>query len=300
MRTLIKLVMALVAVCLVLAGIFLVPAHLQVRDVVPPLPDDAELRALLSIENGPVSVRYVNTSTQQLPTGRLGHVVFLIQWADGNVFMLDAGMDRANAIEFGKLLETALGADEAVPHGNIAELVGDEIRNVVGVGFTHLHIDHTQGIEPFCEARGPGARVYQTHWQRDLHNFNTEQGAAIVAQSCLEAGTLDGEGIYTIEGFPGLGIVGLGGHTPGSTLFAVADKGRLWLFAGDTTNTKANLLSNTGKGFVYSYLLVPENTTRTEELRRWFARLDAEPDMTVIVSHDIGDTEASGMLPFVR
>ena len=49
----------------------------------------------------------------------------------------------------------------------------------------------------------------------------------------------------------------IGGHTPGSTLFAVADGGRLLLFTGDITNSKADILENRGKGFVYSYLLVP-------------------------------------------
>ncbi len=301
MRWVLKIAMGLVLLLLLVAGAFLLPAHLQVRGVAPPLPSDAQLRALLASENGPVSVRFVNTSTQKLPEGRrLGHAVFLIEWANGNLFMIDAGMDRAQALEFGRLMETALGAEEAVPLGSIAELLGDDIKRVVGVGFTHLHIDHTQGVIPFCEARGSGARVYQTSWQAELHNFNTEEGASIVAQSCLVAGELNGAGVLTIDGMPGLGIVGLGGHTPGSTLFAIAAKNRLWLISGDTTNTKAELLSNTGKGFAYSYLLVPENTARTQALRLWFARLDANDDMTVVVPHDIGDIETSGMSEFVR
>jgi len=300
LRTLLKIAMGVALLIVLAAGVFLLPAHIQVRGVAPLLPDDAQLRALLSEENGPVSVRYINTSTQQLPVGRLGHTVFLIEWGNGNLFMIDAGMDRASALEFGQLMETALGAEEAVPHGNIAELLGDDIERVAGVGFTHLHIDHTQGLVPFCEVRGSGARVYQAFWQAELHNFNTEEGAAIVAESCLAAGRLDGAGISTIGGMPGLGIVGLGGHTPGSTLFAIAVGDRLWLISGDTTNTKAELLSNSGKGFLYSYLLVPENTERTEELRLWFAGLDANEDMTVVVPHDIGDIETSGMQEFVR
>lgn len=296
---LLKISMGVVLLVLLAVCVFLLPPHIQVRRVAPPLPSDTQLRALSSSENGPVRVRYINTSTQQLPDGRrLGHAVFLVEWANGRLFMIDAGMDRTNALEFGRLMEIALGAEIAVPHGNIAELLGDDIERVVGVGFTHLHIDHTQGLVPFCEARGSGARLYQTFWQAELHNFNTEEGAAILAESCLAAGELDGDGVSTIEGMPGLGIVGLGGHTPGSTLFAIATDDRLWLVSGDTTNTKAELLSNTGKGFLYSYLLVPENTERTEELRLWFARLDANDDMTVVVPHDIGDIETSGMQAF--
>jgi glyoxylase-like metal-dependent hydrolase (beta-lactamase superfamily II) len=280
---------------LLLVAFTLVPAHVQVRGVEPPLPSEAQLRSLLSVENGPVSVRYINTSTQKLPQGKLGHTVFLVEWADGKLFMIDAGMDRAGAADFSGVLESALGAEPAVFHGTAAELLGDDIQRVVGVAFTHLHIDHTQGMLRFCEARGPGASLYQTSWQATLHNFNTDEGAAIVADSCLQRGDLSGEGIMTVEGLPGLGIVGLGGHTPGSTLFAVAAGDRLWLFSGDTTNSKADLLSNTGKGFVYSYLLVPENTARTRALRVWFAGLGAKDDISLVVSHDISDIETSGM-----
>ncbi len=300
MRLFLKIATVLVAIVLLLVAFFLVPPHLQVRDVEPPLPDDTQLRALLSVENGPVSIRYVNTSTQKLPVGKLGHAVFLVEWADGSLFMIDAGMDRDVALDFGKLMETALGAEPAASHGTIAELLGDDTQRVSGVAFTHLHIDHAQGVLAFCEARGPGASLYQTSWQAELHNFNTEEGAAIVAESCLGSGKLGGDEILTSEDFPGLGIVGLGGHTPGSTLFAIATDDKLWLLSGDTTNTKADLLSNTGKGFLYSYLLVPENTDRTEVLRLWLAGLDANDDMSLVVSHDLADIEASGMARYQR
>ncbi len=300
MRLFMKVVMGLVLLVLLGAAFFLVPPHLQVRAVEPTLPDEAQLRALMSIENVPSGVRYLNISTQKMPDGKLGHTVFLVEWANGNLFMIDAGMDRVTAIEFGRLLESALGAEEAVSHGTIAELLGDDTQRVAGVAFTHLHIDHTQGVVPFCEARGPGATVYQTSWQVELHNFNTEEGAAIVAESCLRPVELRGEGILTLRDFPGLGIVGLGGHTPGSTLFAIAGPDRLWLLSGDTTNTKADLIRNTGKGFLYSYILVPEHTARTEALRLWLARLDANDDMTVVVSHDLADIEAGRMTEYSR
>jgi glyoxylase-like metal-dependent hydrolase (beta-lactamase superfamily II) len=294
-RSVAKAAVALVGLLLVAAIAFLVPPHLQVRGVEPDLPSEAALRALLSVDDGPSSVRYVATSEQALPRGRLGHTTILVEWANGKLFMIDAGMDRAAAAEFGELMETALGAGPAVSHGNIAELLGDDARRVSGVAFTHLHIDHVQGLNSLCEARGAGASVYQTSWQAELHNFNTEEGAEIVEDSCLEAGTLSGASVMTIEGFPGLGVVALGGHTPGSTLFAIADNDRLWLLSGDTTNTLTDLLTNTGKGFLYSSLLVPENTARTAALRGWLAGLDSNEDMTVVVSHDLDALEAFPM-----
>jgi glyoxylase-like metal-dependent hydrolase (beta-lactamase superfamily II) len=104
----------------------------------------------------------------------------------------------------------------------------------------------------------------------------------------------------TIDQFPGLGVVALGGHTPGSTLFAVASQGKLWLFSGDTTNSKADLLDDRGKNFVYSTFLVPENTDRTAALRAWLRDLDAKPDIEVIVSHDLDALEASDLEPYAR
>jgi glyoxylase-like metal-dependent hydrolase (beta-lactamase superfamily II) len=285
---------------LILAAIALVPPHLQIRSVEPSLPDVAGLRALLSVENGPVGIRYVNTSSQALGQGELGHTVFLVEWANGNLFMVDAGMDRKTAVEFGRLMESVLGAEEAVSHGTIAELLGEDTMRVMAVGYTHLHIDHAQGTVPFCAARGSGASVFQTSWQADLHNFNTEESAAIVAESCLEPGTLGEGAVMDVDGFPGIGLVALGGHTPGSTLFAVAVGDRLWLLSGDISNSKADLLNDTGKGFLYSYLIVPEHTGRSELLRPWLAALDAEADTTVIVSHDLPDIAASGMAEYNR
>jgi glyoxylase-like metal-dependent hydrolase (beta-lactamase superfamily II) len=92
----------------------------------------------------------------------------------------------------------------------------------------------------------------------------------------------------------------LGGHTPGSTLFAIAVAGRLWILSGDIANSKADLLSDTGKGFLYSYLLVPENTTRTERLRGWLTGLDSKANMTVLVSHDLPDIRDSGLPEYKR
>jgi glyoxylase-like metal-dependent hydrolase (beta-lactamase superfamily II) len=250
---------------------------------------------LLNGADAPVSIHVINTSSQRTTVGLLAHTVVIVEWANGNLFMIDSRMDGPAAVEFGELMETALGADPAVSHGTIAELLGDRVRRVKGVGFTHLHIDHTRGIESFCAARGAGARVYQLEPQRSLHNFNTEEGAGLVSDSCLTEGVVSGQGLAQIAAFPGLGMAALGGHTPGSTLFAVAVSGELWLFSGDTTNTKADLMSNTGKGFLYSYLLVPENTDRTQQLRRWLAALDAEADMEVVVSHDLIAAEASGL-----
>ncbi len=294
-----RLALKILGVILILGILFLafllVPAHLQVRSVEPGLPSEADLRSLLSETGGPTRLRYITTSSQKMPVGELGHVTFVAEWANGNLFMIDAGMDAETARSFGELIQTMSGGGEVVSRGSIDELLGAETQRVMGVAFTHLHIDHTQGTIPFCVARGEGAKLYQTHWQADLHNFNTTESAALLAESCLAPGTMTGDVIQRIEGFPGLGIVALGGHTPGSTLFAIAVEGRLWLLSGDISNSKADLTANKGKGILYSYFFVPEHVARNEQLRLWLADLDARGDITVLVSHDLLDIQASGL-----
>lgn len=295
MRWLLALVLGLVVLVPVAAAIVLGPAHLQIRRIAPPLPDAAALRALARQDDGPVSIRALESSSQPMAGRTLGHTIFLVEWADGRIFMIDAGMDREASVEFGELMRTLQDAGAVRFGGTAADFLGEDVGRVAGVGFTHLHVDHVQGIETFCEARGEGARVYRTRWQAAEHNLHTEDQAAMVARSCLAPTTLEGGTILTTDDFPGLGIVGLGGHTPGSTLFVVPVDGTFWLISGDVSNVKANLVGNVGKGFVYSWLIVPEDTARTGELRRWLGALDATPDMEVLVSHDIAATEASGV-----
>lgn len=298
MRLFFKITLGLVALGFVALAIFLVPAHLQVRGVEPDLPDEGALRALMAVEDGPISVHYIVNATQNVGDRTLAHLSFVIEWENGNLFMIDAGMDAEAAAAFAELIGTLSGGDEGAFFGTVASQLSNNTLRVKGVGFTHLHIDHTQGIEAFCEVRGNGTSLYQTDWQHDLHNFNTTEGAALVASSCLTRGALEGASIMTSSNFPGLGIVGFGGHTPGSTLFAVGLQDHLWLFSGDTTNSHSDILSNTGKGFVYSGLLVPENTSRTEALRLWLRDLDAKDDINVVVSHDLTALQATGMTPF--
>lgn len=295
MRVFVRIVVAVASLLLLGLAVLLVPPHWQIRRIAPPLPGVAELRALASEPDGPIAVEFLVNASQSSPRGVLGHLVFVVRWADGRMFMIDAGMDRAEAAEFAELLKLMWDADAGRFHGDVAELLGNDIRQVRGVGFTHLHIDHSQGVVPFCAAGPENVFVYRTRWQAEEHNFNTTEGASLVEASCLEPRMLSGDGLMRIEGFPGLGVVALGGHTPGSTLFAVPVAGHLWLFSGDITNTKAALLADMGKPFYYSYLAVPENTARTAELRRWLAALDARADTTVIVSHDLPDIEASGL-----
>jgi len=292
-----RILAALVLLAVAALAVRIGPPHLQIRRVHPKLPTAAELRTLLDVPGGPTSLRWVLTSSQKLSRGELGHSVFLAEWPDGSIFEVDTGMDAAAALEFGELLKTMSGGAEVTPGGTVPELIGaGAVARIRGLGFTHLHIDHTQGVQALCAAGpAPGARVFQSRAQAELRDPNTEEGGALVASSCFEKARAGEEGRLTLTGFPGLGLIPLGGHTACSTMFAFAVGSHLWLLSGDITNARADLLENRGKGFLYSGLLVPEDTRRTAELRQYLAALDADPDITVVVSHDLPALRASGL-----
>lgn len=293
MKLFAKIVGIVVLLLLVAVIIFLLPAHLQVRAVEPPLPTEESLRALLDLDTGPTRVSLLTTSSQRTGSGVLGHNSVVIEWANGEIVLIDAGMDEAAAVEFGELIGSMRGdAEQPEIYGNIAQLLGADIDRVKAVGFTHLHIDHSQGVVNFCAARGEGASLLQTTYQRDLHNFNTTEGAALIASSCLRQNIVEGDGLMQFARFPGLALYPLGGHTPGSTLFAVADGKRLLLFSGDITNSKADISNDQAKAFLYSYLLVPENNQRTAVLRDWLRNLDQQADIEVVVSHDLQNMQS--------
>lgn len=285
-------------ITIVLAFILL-PAHIQTRRIAPNLPSIENIANLRNNTDGPVRLSYVLTSSQQTSKGPLGHPVFIAEWADGRIFMIDAGMDKQGTQEFAALLKKIYGGEDAKFYGSVADILGPKTANVQGVGFTHLHIDHTQGIDNFCTSRDQDQNVavkgYLTKLQRNQHNFNTKKGANIVKNSCLRDGLLIDSDIMGIEKFPGLSIIKLAGHTPGSTLFILPIDGHLWILSGDIAATKTHLLGNHGKGFLYSYILVPENTSQTAKLRQWLAKLDALDFASVIVSHDLNALQTSGL-----
>ena len=288
---------AALAMVLAMAALasLLIPAHRQIRSIQPDLPSIEELRELLLTEGGPSSVRGYKIAEQAFDGGRFSHNSIALEWPDGRIFLVDLAMDEEGAADFAATLERLMGAEPGVFHENIGTQLGDAALRVEGVGFTHLHIDHVQGVDRFCNQRGPGATAFSTLEQSEQHNFNTREGFVLLVTSCLETTVLEGQGILPVPGFPGLAMVPLGGHTPGSTLFAAAVGDRIWLFSGDTTNSKADLLADRGKGWLYSGFIVPEDTRRTAELRAWLRSLDALPDMTVVVSHDLEAAQAEGL-----
>jgi glyoxylase-like metal-dependent hydrolase (beta-lactamase superfamily II) len=295
MKWIVRIFIIMLALALLALAALLLPAHLQVRSVSPILPSDGELLALRGA-NSANKVSYIITSSQALERGQISHISIVVEWASGKRFLIDTGMSRSEALKFADLLKQLdSSAGSATIYTTVSEALGSEVKDVAAVGFTHLHIDHIQGIENFCAVRGDGAQLLQLPSQRELQNFNTTQGADLLENSCLKRSDFSrskGATLYQSNEFPGLGAFELGGHTPGSTLWAVAIADKVLLFSGDITNDKASISHNIDKPALYSYVLVPENTKRTAELRLWLKETDASAQFSVIVSHDLENTKS--------
>ncbi len=277
----------------VLAGaVFLWNVHRQVSSVAPPLPALDSLNALRD-PNGPISAQVLKVSDQTLPGREISHNAVLVTWPDERAFLIDAAMDATEAAEFGELMNLMSSGDApAAFYGTVAEQLGNTLEQVAGVGFTHLHIDHTQGLVALCEAAGRRILGVQTAHQNTLHNFNTSEGARIVESSCLDVQTLPGDRITRVPGFPGLAAMSLGGHTPGSTLWVIALPEVTLLLAGDIVNSQNAVSHDIDKPWLYSAVLVPEDTERTAEIRAWLRAAQADAGFSVVVSHDAGSYDA--------
>jgi len=285
----------IVAIIVIIAVILLLPPHLQIRRFDSSLPSIEQLESQLASTTGPSAISYVTTASQILPTGTLGHIGVLLQWPDGRTFLIDAGMNESDAMAFGKTMETVLGAAASQTFGPIEQQMEADINSISGIAFTHLHSDHTLGISDICAAQGEPATIFQTRNQAENQNHLTESGQQLIEASNCSAQLIGELSIKTIPGFEGLVAIAGGGHTPGSTIYATTIDGKIWLFAGDISNVMDNLIHNKGKGFIYSYLLIPEDTNRLEQLRLWLGNINQLPNASVLVAHDLDAWNNSGI-----
>jgi glyoxylase-like metal-dependent hydrolase (beta-lactamase superfamily II) len=289
--------LAVAALSIAIFVAVMLPAHWQIRSVAVAIPSVQELDTALdqvSAEQFPTRIQFINTARQSGPFGNLGHVALLIQWADGKSFLIDTGMNEAEAVAFGSLFEL-LGAEPTRAFGPVETQLGAAAESIRGIGLTHLHSDHTAGISRVCDAIRPAATIYQTRHQSSLHNLHTQAGQVLVNESSCNKSELDTGTIKSVPGFAGLFAIDAGGHTPGSTLFVTRLGGDTWIFAGDITNAMSDIHNNRGKGFIYSYLLIPEDVQLLRDWRLWLKAQDERPGVHVLVAHDIDAYQASGL-----
>ncbi len=315
LRRLLLTLVALVvlAVAFVAGGLFL--AKRAIRALAPPLPSAAEIVAFDPAADLPVRISWLNTARQKLPRSAvlepsldptpdapyvMSHPSFVLVWADGRVFLIEAGMDREGALAFGKPIETISGGDPIEPIASVAERLGDALSRVEAIAVTHEHADHTQGVAELCRRHEAPIRLVQSRLQVEESNFTTRGAQRQLAEAkCLKRELVSGGPLFAVDGFPGLAFFAAAGHTPGSQVFVAhvrgADGVKTHVLTGDVVNQIDGARQNLPKPHWYTVLLVPESTERLDVLRRLLGELEREHGATLLVSHDQLALEASGV-----
>jgi glyoxylase-like metal-dependent hydrolase (beta-lactamase superfamily II) len=330
MRFLLKTFAFLLVVGIALAAAVLGWGHFQIRRVQPELPAPAEVVDADGELELPVRITWLNTASQRMPRAAvldperdpnpdapyvMSHPAFAIEWQDGRIFLVDLGMGPEDAIDFGLPLEMAAGASPIEPHLSATAQLGDSRERVAGIGFTHLHADHTSGLTALCKDRlplKPGQEpiaLFQHHNQLGSANHTTSGARAKVqAADCVKQHTLgSGSGMLAVPGFEGLYAIPVAGHTPGSTMWVVQlrvhpgtseglhDDVETWVITGDVVNHVDGVRLGVPKPPLYSLLVVPENDAQLDTARRFLAELSARPGVKLLVNHDRGEIESTGI-----
>ena len=214
--------------------------------------------------------------------------------------VFDLGMDHEAAETMGRTLERMSDAGPMEPLGSTAAQLGPAAQRVAGLAFTHLHTDHTSGLAALCESLQTPARLVRAPLQAEQTNYTTRAGRDQTEEApCVDTETLEGGPLYEVPGFPGLTVVPVAGHTPGSQVFIAhvraGEAVESWVFTGDVANHVDGILLNLPKPRLYSILVVPEATGRLERVRLWLRELAQDHAAHLLVSHDQRQLEQSGL-----
>jgi glyoxylase-like metal-dependent hydrolase (beta-lactamase superfamily II) len=293
-------------------GYALHAAHRQMDALAPTLPSVTEVLAPTDESDLPVRVTWFNTATQPMPRSAvlepsldpapderyvMSHASFMFEWSDGRRLVFDVGMTPDEAASFGRPMELLAHAAPMQPIASLAHQLGAGAEAVRAVAFSHLHEDHVGGLPALCDAVGHPVTVFQQALQAEQSNYTTAKGVEILdSASCVERKRVGEDG--RLEGFPGLRLITIAGHTPGSQMLVAkvrdGDRAETWIFTGDAVNHVAGIEHNLPKPYVYSHYLIPENAEQLDRVRRWLASA-AGRGAHLAVSHDQHQLESSGL-----
>lgn len=306
---------AAVGLLFLLAVVALVWAHVAIRRERTSLPNLEQAKEAVEGPNGPTRVSYINTASQVMPRSgvldpgkdpspslpyTMSHPSFVLEWPDGKILLVDAGMTRKGAEDFGANIEALGGADKIQVLTPTAEALGDARRRVKGAIFTHLHTDHVDGMPEVCRGLPAPVDVFMSEAQLERPNYTTRPGHSLMhSTECLNLEKLGGLALKKVDGFPGVFVVAAGGHTPGSQIILAGigegDQRRLYAFTGDTVNNVDGITYDIPKPLLYRTLIVPEDEERQHELRLWLRELHDKDGFILVPAHDQNQIERAGI-----
>lgn len=314
-KKILKTLGALLLLAVVVLAAGLSWAHWAIRQEHAALPSFDTLLAA-NTEGGPVKLSYINTATQEMPRSSvldpkqdpkphdpyvMSHPSYVLEWPDGRILLVDTGMTRQGATDFGRPIEL-MGGKPIQPLVSAAEKLGPARSRVAGAVFTHLHTDHVGGITGLCANDKP-IPVFMTPAQAQRPNYTTRPGLDMLRKSgCAQLQELPETSLAPVPDFPGVYVIPAGGHTPGSQIIIAnlqtANGVRRVAFIGDIVNNIDGVNHNLPKPFFYSLLIVPEDRSRLDELRRWLRTLRDSHGVQLLAAHDQLDIERNQIPPW--
>lgn len=310
--------LGLLLIGVAIAGVMLITAHDAIRQERAALPSAANLSAALMAADGPRRLSVVHTAIQPMPRSAvlepgadpdptapyvMTHPAFVLEWADGRILLVDVGMSNAAALSFGRPLEMLGGAGPIEPQQSAATALGAAASRVTGIVFSHLHIDHVDGLLELCAAHAGTITVFMTEAQAERTNYTTRGGRELIRSAgCARVEILGDGPTFDLPGFPGVAVLAAGGHTPGSQIVAAsvgeAAGARRYLFAGDIINHNDGVRHQIGKPWYYSMFIVPEDRERLHELRQYLEQLRETGGYDIVAAHDYLNTQTLGIPPY--
>jgi glyoxylase-like metal-dependent hydrolase (beta-lactamase superfamily II) len=127
----------------------------------------------------------------------MSHPSFVLEWADGRMFLIDAGMDHDSAVAFGRPIEWLSGGEPIQPLISSAERLGAALTRVEGIAFTHEHTDHTRA-SPSCVARAPPIPLFQNPLQIQKRTSRRAGQRQLVEAGCLESKMLESGPLFAV------------------------------------------------------------------------------------------------------
>ena len=310
MRRILAVVGLLLLAVVAVASVFLALGHIAVRRQGDPIPP---VEAVVAVPPGPARIAWIDTARQPMARSivlapsrdpdpdalyTMSHPSFVLEWPDGRILLVDAGMTREQALDFGRLLEMLGDAKPMEPMISTRDALGPAVSRIAGVIFTHLHEDHVGGLTALCNGGPPTIPVFVNEAQVDHPNWTT-RGAlgAITDTPCAQMTHVPAaEGsLRPLPGFPGVAVFHAGGHTPGSQVIVANVQGRHVVLAGDLANAIDGIRWDIPKPFLYSLLIVPEATGRLHDLRVWLRGLAEREAVEVLIAHDAAALRRSGI-----
>lgn len=311
-RWVFRLVGGVVVLALLTAGVAIGWVRYTLTALRTPLPPAAGVAGTSQAAEVPVRISWFNTASQFVPRSalidtskdpdpdawaRMSFPVFVIEWADGRILLVDAGMDAPTARRFGVPMERVVGGDAVEPVTDVAAALGPARDRVAGIVFTHLHEDHVQGVESLCRAGAKPIEALVASAQAEHPYYWTRPSLDLLKRSpCLRMKTLPAEPMSELPGFPGVVVIAAAGHTPGTQLVVThigSREARPIVLSGDVVNNHDGIEQNLPKPWLYRLLVVPEDERRLGEVRQYLRELEQQFGVTVLVSHDQAYLEAS-------